>query len=177
MTARWRRARGFTLLEVLAYCLVLAAIVNLCTSLFLSVRRIHALGSMSVTRMDALREMESDFRRAAHNAQAVTAGVDGLDLPGLALTLRGPAKDGAMRYAVWRMGEKNALIHETYESRDSTTAILGQKSYPIGVREFRPSASHSPGNVIEIAIIVENKGTSGTIPAANTFVARLGGGA
>ncbi len=175
---RHRHSRsGYTLLECLMYGLVLASIVNLCTALFLSARRVHALAELSVTRMDALRDIEADFREAARRSDTVVDGVVGLKVPNVMLALSGPAQDGAKTFAVWRTGDNGALIHETYEVRDGKPAITGQHGYPIQVASATATTADSGGNLVQFSVAIDNEGTPNTVPHTNTFIARLAGGA
>lgn len=167
---------GYTLIELLAYVLVLGVIVNLCTSLFLSGRRVYALGELSVARMDALRKIERDFRQAARTSDTVVAGVEGVSQLNPSLVLRGATGNGTERYAVWRLGGNGALLRETYERTESTTTITSQRSYAIGVKEAKVARGGADGALVTLSVTVQNKGTSNTVPAENMFVARLRGG-
>ena len=77
MIRRLRPNSGYTLPEVLMYGVILASVVNLCAALSLSARRVYALGEISMTRLDALRDIEADFRLAAARANTLTDRVDG----------------------------------------------------------------------------------------------------
>jgi hypothetical protein len=176
MNALGHRNGGFTLIELLSYCFVLAIIVNLCVSLSLTVRRTHALGDVAINRMDGLRDVESDFRRAVHTSDTVVESIPGLDLPDVALVLRGTSVNEDTRYALWRMGENDSLIHETYAVRDGTIEITSQRSYPIGITDFVHASGASDTRLVKVVATVDNTGTQNTTPETNTFVARLGGG-
>lgn len=176
MTRRLRSRGGYSLPEVLMYGAILAVLVNLCTALFLSARRVYALGELSITRMDALRGMEDDFRDAVNRSTEIVDGVEGLKLPNVVVALRGETTGDATPFAVWRMGEPGALIFETYESRGGKPAITAQRGYAIDVSKAAAARMEGRANVLQFTVHVDNKGTPNTVPGENTFIARLGGG-
>ena len=166
---------GFTLIEMLTYGVVLAVIVNLCATLFLSARRMYSLSELSVTRMEALRDVESDLREAAAGANAVVAGVPGATLSNVVLALRAGDAGEALTYTVWRLGDPGALIFERYESEDGTLAITAQRGYAIGVTAAAAEPLGDEIPAVQMTVSVDNEGTAHTVPGTNTFVARLGG--
>jgi len=167
---------GYTLLEMLLYGVVLAMIVNLSTSLFLSARRIQSLGETSLERVSALGRMEEDFRASALAAVDRVDSVPGVRMTRPILALRGAAEDGSQRYFTWRQGESGALIHETFEVRGGSASLTSQSGYAIDVRGARADVREDLPGVIALVVDVDTRWTKNTVPASNRFVSRLGGG-
>jgi len=72
-----RRAgyEGMTLLEVLGYIAVIAVVINLATSVFISSSRLAAMGTGALDRVNAVEEIRDEFTAAVRCSSGISAGI------------------------------------------------------------------------------------------------------
>ncbi len=175
---RRKDTAGFTLLELLAYMFVLAIILNVTAKTAISGRRIHALGDLAMARMDSLRDVESDFRKAAAQSNRVYPLGDEFPFGANAFALAGRGDDESLRLHVWRLTEDESLIYEVYR-KDARVELLRRKKYAIQVTGFNAHGESDRGDgtvLVEFLLTIRNEGTAHLVPAEHRLAACLVGG-
>jgi hypothetical protein len=94
---------GMLLLECLMYVAILAIVVNLVASVFVSATRLSAVGTAALDRVNAVDDVREAFTRAVREAEAVVPGAGAFATGPNQLVLRMPLgahKDAHARYVV-----------------------------------------------------------------------------
>ena len=93
-----------TLIEVLGYIAIIAVVINLATSVFLSSSRLSAIGTAALDSVNAVEDIRDGFTSAVHRSSGVSAGI-GEHRSGserVVLTMpRGSDEEAAHRYVVF----------------------------------------------------------------------------
>lgn len=169
---------GYTLLELLAYIFVFTIIVNTTVALFLSTKRIHALGEIGLERIERVQEVESDFRESVLNANAFVGQsiVPGLGDP--SIVLRTTSTQGKEEFSVWHTSDENRIRLSQYRNTDDGLTLRYRKTYSLPITSVafiidKTDTGDARTVRMDLAIIAE--GTPNTTPAENTVIASLGG--
>lgn len=126
MTRRRKHTLGMTLIEMLAYVVVSAAVLNICAVTFVQTSRLAALSSERALRQQAFAQFSDDFVRTVHGATRVLPNAGGAVTHGDQLVLdtpNGPAVVGMAggKPAIWQL-----------EPYDGAWRIRRITAYPIG---------------------------------------------
>lgn len=139
MTPRPSRNSGFTLLEILAYCVILLVVLNVSAQIFVTCVRLCSLGTRMSDRAAVLQQIEEQFvadvRAATRVVEQAGTYRTGPDM----LVLEVPASDLAVRtYVVFgtvqdpkRLGK--IVLHEKNGAVDSDSL----HTYPLDLRTWR----------------------------------------
>lgn len=180
MTLRRSRAdkRGYTLIELLAYAFILAIIVNMSVTLFLTAKRLSVLGEMAFERISGVDEMGRAFSDAVMESDAIVHELNSIVTDEGCLILSQPAEAGR-RYVVFRaVDEGRYLRAEEYVEHGEGLSLEKLKTFRLPIAGLRfEYASDRPeqSRTVRLHLHIDNKGTPNTTPSENLFVASLRG--
>lgn len=179
MTSRgaFHRDGGYTLLEMLAYTVVLAVIVNVSSAMFLSGKRLHALGDIALERIEIFRQLERQFHETVVDADRVEAALPGVSVSGPRLVLREGNGEAGHRFILWHRDAAGALRCERYERAGETLALRSSRAYDLPITNLRFAVDEADGGatLVRMDLEIDNAGTRNTVPATNVFVAAVRG--
>jgi Tfp pilus assembly protein FimT len=159
---------GYSLLEMLLYVAVLAVIVNLSLSLYLTSSRLHHRGERAADRIDTMEAIGREFRHAVH-ASGTLALTDDTSVRRIELTGR-DASSKRTRYVWSYYPEKHVLRTASLKEVDGQYTITAVKTFDRGIEDVRFVPTDN-GRTVSIQITVENAGLTNTLPKVQTITA------
>jgi hypothetical protein len=174
-----RYTGGMSLLECLAYVAILAVVINLSMSAFVSASRLSSTATAGLNRLAVTDDLREGISRALREARGVAAGVGsyrtGQDTLVVELPLL-PDKPIAHRYAVLgRIISKNRLTHMEVAEIDGSYTITWCSTYVLPVSAIRfgyDNADPLRARLISIEMDVDNV-HKGKPPVSYRFSAAL----
>lgn len=173
-----QRESGYSLIEMLGYIAVLAVVINLSVSLFISTTRLSANVSLAFDRIEGIEEIREEFTSIVHEASSISPGVASyvtsedrlvLVLPPL------PGEEGASRFAI--LGElkgdgRFAKLILTARDGVFDTEYLATYGQEFTSQRFTyDTARPEEARLVRLELEVNNEGMKNTIPTINTFAA------
>jgi hypothetical protein len=173
---------GMTLLEVLGCVAVLAIVINLAASVFISSTRLSILGTSALDKMWAIDEIRGEFVGAVHTSSGVCAGVadyrSGADQ--IVLEMARPSGEKEVkRYAVFGLiGSDSRLGKLVLLEKNGKHSAERFVTYPLDLDSIRfkydakvPHEAH----LVSLEIDVRNDGGKHKKRAPHTFTAAMRG--
>lgn len=132
---------GTTLVEMLAYIAVLAVVINLAGSIFISVNRMNAVGTMALDRVGMRDEVRKDLGAAIRQAVRVVPGVGAYHTGADTLVMEIPpeaASPEVNRYLVLGfVTSKDRISRMIVEKRDGAYVAASCTTYALPVAAVR----------------------------------------
>ena len=173
---------GMTLLEVLGSVAVLAIVINLAASVFISSTRLSALGTSALDKMWAIEEIRSEFVSAVRASSGVRSGVgkyrSGTDQLVLETTRSGDQR-GVKRYVVFgAIGSDSRLDKLVVLEKDGKQSAERFVTYPLDLDSIQfKYDSNVPGkaHLVSLEINIRNEGSKQKTGRLHRFSAAMRG--
>jgi len=173
---------GMTLLEVLGCVAILAIVINLAASVFITSTRLSALGTSALDKMCAVEDIRSEFVGAVRTSSGVCSGVakyrSGTDQLVLQIAPPGDQK-GDKRYVVFGpIGSDSRLDKLVILERDGKQSAERFVTYPLDLDSIQfkydsdvPDRAH----LVSLEISVRNDGNKHKTGRLHRFSAAMRG--
>jgi hypothetical protein len=129
-----------TLFECLVYIVVLAAIVNMTTSIFISTSRMNAMGTVALDRLEMRNEVRKEFSGILRQAAAIVPGIGAYHTGEDALVMELPPATGnpeIKRYAVLGfITAKDRVSHMYLEKRGGDYVVTACSTLALPVESL-----------------------------------------
>ena len=167
----YRENRGMTLLGTLAYVAILAVLINLSMSVFVSASRLSALSTAALERLNTVDEVRVSFTRTVREARGVSPGV-GVYKSGptqlvLDMPLR-PEDGGTARYAVFaQLKSPTQLSRLEVIEKDGALSPGNFSTYALPVEAVRfeyDAQDPERARLVTFDLDVENAGKNANKP-------------
>jgi len=183
---KWTRGRlavadfraGTTLVEMLAYVAILAVVINLALSLFLSASRLSMLGTSGLDKMVVLETMREDFTETVREAVAVTERVAAYRADEDTLVLELPSEPGeGRRFAVFgMMGAEPRLSRLVLIEKDGAFAAERLDTYRLDLEQAGftlDAADPAQARRASLHVVLKTDRERKTPSTGNTFWAAM----
>lgn len=169
---------GYTLIELLVYAFVLAIIVNMSVTLFLSAKRLSFVGELAFERIIGVHEIGREFTDAVMQSDAIMHELNTIVTDEDCLILSQPTEAGR-RYVVFRaVDEGRYLRAEEYVDDGAGLSLEKLKTFRLplaGLRFEYGSEQPEQSRTVRLHLHIDNEGTPNTTPSENLFVASMRG--
>jgi hypothetical protein len=174
---------GMLLLETMVYIGVLAVILNVALSIFISASRLSLMGTTALDRLCMVEEVRQVFSRGAHEAQAVAPGIGAYKTGPDQVVFELPsdhAAEGERRYVVFgRIISPARLSRMEIVEKDGQFSLAACSTYalPVSALQFGfPGDDPGRARLVSVELDVPNAGkTKPKPPVTYRFLAALRG--
>lgn len=171
-----RHKQGYSLIELLAYLVVLGVIINLSAPLFLSATRLSRLGEAASDHLQGVEEIQSRITDRVREAVRIVPSTLTFESGEDQLILEMPANPLARRVVFGTINDPNKVFRLELIQQDGKwvhdfLAIYRQSI--TGLRFTYDTADPADAALVRFVLEVDNKGMKNTFPAENLFTVAL----
>ena len=170
---------GISLVSVLCYVFIMAVVINLGANVYISVMRLHEIGSKTLENTASIREVQREFRQVAKKATGMRQSFGTFQRSPDCLLFQLPPGDesGAENIAVFMKmadSDKTNLRRIELSGRGDAYEVTFQKTYNVVFEELTLETSPN-ARAVTMRCALASERTPQSAPPVYTTVAALGG--
>jgi len=171
-----RNEQGYSLIEMLAYVIVLGIIINISAPLFVSAMRLSKVGEAASDRLKGVEEIRSRISERVRGAVRVVPSTLDFESGEEQLILEMPDDPVARRVVFGTFNHPNQvsrleLIKEDGQWVPDFLATYRQRI--TGLRFTYDTVEPTDAALVRFVVEIDNKGMTNTVPAENLFAVAL----
>jgi len=174
-----RSQAGISLIEMLACLVVLAVVINLGATLYVSMHRMHRSGEKSMELTTSIKNIQREFRQAAAKSCAVRAAAGTFQTSSdcLVLEMTPDTESGAKNFIVFQAAaDAGKLYLRKFEisTKGNEHEITGMKTYVLLMKEVNFTSGPNGGMAVIEFVAADEETPQREAPRHKT-IAALGG--
>jgi len=171
-----KHEQGYSLIELLAYLVVLGIIINVSAPLFLSAMRLSKVGEAASDNLKGVEEIRSRISDRVREAVRVVPSTLAFESGEDQLILEMPDAPIARRVVFGTLNHPNQVSRLELIQKDGQWVpdfLATYRQSITGLRFSYDTADPSDAALIQFVVEIDNKGMTNTIPAENLFAVAL----
>lgn len=171
-----KHAQGYSLIELLAYIVVLGIIINVSAPLFLSAMRLSRVGEAASDHLQGVEEIRSRISDRVREAVRVVPSTLTFESGKDQLILEMPANPVARRVVFGTLNHPNKVSRLDLIKQDGEWVpdfLATYRQSITGLRFTYDTADPADAALVQFVVEIDNKGMKNTVPGENLFTVAL----